>query len=89
MIAAFDEFQREIIVESTLAGLNSARKRGRKGGRPLSMDKDKIRVAESMLKDQDNYLFISDIIKQLGIGRTTFYRHFTPERIKKLRGIDI
>lgn len=85
MTAAFDEFQHEIIVESTLAGLNAARQRGRKGGRPLTMDKDKMRAAESMLKDAENYLFVSDIIKQLGVGRTTFYRHFPPERIKELR----
>ena len=38
-----------------------------------------------MLKDSENYPFISDIIKQLEIGRTTFYRHFPPERISELR----
>jgi len=46
---------------------------------------DKIRTAESMLKDTENYPFISDIIKQLEIRRTTFYRHFPPERINELR----
>jgi hypothetical protein len=46
------------------------------------MSKDgNIRTAESMLKDSENYPFISDIIKQLENGRTTFYRHFPPERI--------
>jgi len=85
MTAAFDEFQRELIVENTRAGLDSARKRGRKGGRPLLMNESKIRTAEAMLKDATNYEFISDIIKQLGIGRTTFYRHFPPERIKEFR----
>lgn len=85
MTAAFDEFQREIIVENTRAGIASARKRGRKGGRPPSMTEDKIRIAESMIKDIDNYPFITDIIKQLEIGRTTFYRHFPPEKINDLR----
>jgi len=85
MTAAFDEFQRELIVENTRAGLAAARKRGRRGGRPLSMTEDKIRTAESMIKDTENYPFISDIIKQLEIGRTTFYRHFPPERINELR----
>ena len=41
--AAFDEFQRELIVENTRAGLAAAHKRGRKGGRPTSMTEDKIR----------------------------------------------
>ena len=85
MTAAFDEFQRELIVENTRAGIAAARKRGRKGGRPPSMTEDKIRNAESMIKDIENYPFISDIIKQLEIGRTTFYRHFPPDRISELR----
>ena len=35
MTAAFDEFQRELIVENTRAGLAAANKRGRRGGRPM------------------------------------------------------
>ncbi len=85
MNAAFDQFQREIIVENTKAGLKSARKKGRIGGRPTLMTDDKIRIAQAMLKDTENYPFISDIIKMLGIGRTTFYRHFPPEQIGQLR----
>jgi len=85
MTAAFDEFQRELIVENTRAGLAAAHRRGRRGGRPPSMTDDKIRNAESMLKDSANYPFITDIIKQLEIGRTTFYRHFPPKRISELR----
>ena len=85
MNAAFDQFQREIIVENTKAGLKSARKNGRIGGRPTLMTDDKVRSAQSMLKDTENYPFISDIIKTLDIGRTTFYRHFPPEKIEQLR----
>ena len=85
MTAAFDEFQRELIVENTRAGLDAARKRGRKGGRPLLMDQDTIRAAEAMLKDTGNYEFISDVINQLDVGRTTFYRYFPPERLRELR----
>lgn len=85
MNAAFDQFQREIIVENTMAGLKSARKNGRIGGRPTLMNDDKVLTAQSMLKDTENYPFISDIINTIGIGRTTFYRHFPPEIIKKFR----
>ncbi|AJQ52539.1 recombinase family protein [Rickettsia conorii] len=85
MNAAFDQFQREIIVENTKAGLKSARKNGRIGGRPKFMSDDKMRTAKAMLKDNENYPFISDIIKTLGIGRTTFYRYFPPESIEQLR----
>lgn len=82
---AFDEFQREIIVENTKAGLLSAKKHGRVGGRPMSMTEEKIRTAQAMLKDKDNYPFITDIIKALKIGRTTFYRHFSPDTIQQIR----
>ena len=38
MTAAFDEFQRELIVENTRAGLKAAAKQGRRGGRPKAMN---------------------------------------------------
>ena len=49
------------------------------------MTVDKMRTAQAMLKDTENYPFITDIIKTLGIGRTTFYRNFPPKRIEQLR----
>jgi DNA invertase Pin-like site-specific DNA recombinase len=85
MTAAFDEFQRELIVESTRAGLAAAKKRGRRGGRPAAMDEKTVRIAEAMLKDKSNYPFIGDVIDQLDIGRTAFYRYFPPDRISELR----
>ena len=83
--AAFDEFQREIIVENTRAGLEAARRRGRRGGRPPAMDDEKRKLAEAMLKDTRNYPFVGDVIDQLKIGRTAFYRYFPPDRIRELR----
>tara|TARA_B100000614_G_C14521131_1_gene482617 strand:+ start:272 stop:538 length:267 start_codon:yes stop_codon:yes gene_type:complete len=85
MNASFDQFYREIIVENIKAGLASARKNGRIGGRTSIIADDKKRTAKSMIKDSENYPFISDIIKALGVGRTTFYRHFPPEEIQKIR----
>ncbi len=85
MTAAFDEFQRELIVENTRAGLKAAAKRGRRGGRPKAMNDQTIKHAEAMLKDTENYPFISDVIDQLKIGRTAFYRYFPTDRIKQLR----
>ena len=85
MTAAFDQFQRELIVENTKAGLKAARSRGRVGGRPRVLTEEKIKIASAILKDRENYPFISDIIKSLGIGRTAFYRYFPPEVIGSLR----
>ena len=85
MTAAFDEFQRELIVENTRAGLKAANRRGRRGGRPKAMDERTLKHAEAMLKDAENYPFVGDVIDQLRIGRTAFYRYFPPDRIKQLR----
>ena len=38
-----------------------------------------------MLKDTENYPFVGDVIEQLKIGRTAFYRHFPADPIKQLR----
>lgn len=86
MTAAFDEFQRELIVENTRAGLAAANKRGRRGGRPKAMDDNIMKQAEALLKDTENYPFVGDVIDQLSIGRTAFYKYFPPNRIKELRG---
>ena len=85
MTAAFDEFQRELIVENTKAGLEAARKRGRRGGRPKAMNDKSIKQAEALLRDTINYPFVGDVIDELDVGRTAFYRYFPPDRIKQLR----
>ena len=82
MTAAFDEFQRELIVENTRAGLAAANKRGRRGGRPRAMNEQTIKHAEAMLKDTENYPFIGDVIDQLKIGRTAFYRYFPTDHFR-------
>ncbi len=85
MTAAFDQFQREPIVENTKAGLAAARSGGRKGGRPRAMDDEKVRLAEALLRDREKHPFADDVIKQLEIGRTASCRCFPPERIRELR----
>ena len=84
MTAAFDGFQRELIVENTRADLRAAARQGWRGGRPEGMGERTIRHAEAMLKDTENFPFISDVIDHLKIGRTAFYRHFPPDRIRQL-----
>ena len=85
MIASFNEFQRELIVENINAGIKSAKKRGIKLGRPLAITEDKKKMIIAMLKDTKNYRFISDVIKASGISRGTFYRYFSLNLIKNIR----
>jgi hypothetical protein len=48
MLAAVDEFQRELIVEGTREGLAAARARGRTGGRPSKMTDAQIALARQL-----------------------------------------
>ena len=45
-----------------------------------------MKQAEALLKDTENYPFIGDVIDQLKIGRTAFYKYFPPDRVRQLRG---
>ncbi len=80
------QFERDLVRERTMAGLAAARARGRRGGRPSKLTPEMRRQAEAMLRDTRGYPFVSDVIRNLSIGRTTFYHHFPEERIQDLRG---
>jgi DNA invertase Pin-like site-specific DNA recombinase len=74
IFGALAEFERNLIRERTLAGLESARARGRLGGRPkLNAESSKIKMAKKLYKDKVNE--ISEIFKTLGISRATLYRY--------------
>src|SRR3954451_2059486 len=76
VFGALAEFERDLIRERTQAGLQAARARGRKGGRPRSLDETKMAQARSLHKNPANT--IADICATLGISRATFYRHLPP-----------
>lgn len=80
VFAALAEFEREIIRERTLAGLESARAKGRKGGRPRSLDENKAKLAHRLKEEGEHS--VEEICRMLGVGRSTLYRYLaeTPER---------
>lgn len=69
MLAVFAEFERDIIQQRTLAGLEAARKRGRIGGRPKVDEKTKKRVITLFNANES----ATDIAKEYGISRATVY----------------
>jgi DNA invertase Pin-like site-specific DNA recombinase len=73
IFGALAEFERDIIRERTQAGLNAARSRGRKGGRPKSLTPKKAQMAEALYKDKNNT--IDEICKTLNVSRATLYRY--------------
>lgn len=76
IFAALAEFEREMIRERTLAGMASARARGRKGGRPHKMTQAKLRLAMASLGQLKTK--IGPLCKELGIVKQTLYRHVSP-----------
>lgn len=73
MFAALAEFERELIVERTKAGLVAARARGRLGGRPRKMDKATLTMAMAAMSDPKSNA--SEVAKRLGITTTTLYMY--------------
>lgn len=76
IFAALAEFERELISERTLAGLASARARGRNGGRPYKMTPAKLRLALASMGQPNTK--VSDLCTELGVTRQTLYRHVSP-----------
>jgi DNA invertase Pin-like site-specific DNA recombinase len=73
LLAAFAEFEHDLIVERTLEGLASARARGRTGGRRPKMTPAKMKQARLMYDSQDYTL--QEIADTFGVGKTTIYRY--------------
>jgi DNA invertase Pin-like site-specific DNA recombinase len=76
IFAALAEFERALISERTVAGLASARARGRTGGRPYKMTPAKVRLAMAAMGHQDTK--VGALCAELGITRQTLYRHVSP-----------
>lgn len=72
VLASLAAFERDLVRERTLAGLQAARERGRVGGRPVSMTPDKLAVAKRMLAEGRPKTAIAATI---GVSRATLYTH--------------
>lgn len=69
IFGALAEFERDLIRERTMAGLQAARARGRKGGRKPAMSEDDVKKAEAMLLDPK--ITKTEIAEHFGVARTT------------------
>jgi DNA invertase Pin-like site-specific DNA recombinase len=76
MFAALAEFIRELIVEGTLEGLDAARARGQRLGRPPAMTPEQVRHARALLAQPN--ASIASIARLLGVSRSTLYK-YVPE----------
>ena len=81
IFGALAEFERNLIRERTQAGLEAARKRGRLGGRPRSLDTNKTELLYR-LYDEKNHT-IREICEMLEIPRSTLYDYLRQRKEKR------
>ena len=81
IVGAMAEFERDVIRERTTAGLEAARARGRKGGRPKATETIKPRnlaLAKELYAAREKS--IAEIMEQTGFkSRATFYKYVVNE----------
>ena len=75
IIGAFAQFERELMIERTLAGLEDAKRRGVKLGRRPGLTEDAKIKADAVAKLYSNGMQVLEICKILQISRGTFYRY--------------
>lgn len=84
IFAALAEFERELIVERTQAGLTAARARGRMGGRPRKMNRSTLMMAMAAMADPKANA--RQVAKSLGITTTTLYAYVNSDGTVKAAG---
>ena len=72
IFAALAEFERNLIRERTVAGLASARARGRKGGRREKLTQQQSHEIRVLMKDPA--VQVANIARQYKVSRSTIYR---------------
>jgi DNA invertase Pin-like site-specific DNA recombinase len=73
IFGALAEFERNLIKERTIAGLDAARARGRTGGRPRrNPQSGRVALAKRLYRDPT--MSVPEILKTLNISKATLYR---------------
>jgi len=73
IFGALAEFERAVIRERTSAGLQAARERGKKGGRPRTLGPKDLAAAKALLADPA--IRVEDVAARLKVSPATLYRH--------------
>lgn len=73
LFGALAEFERNLIRERTLAGLEAARARGRKGGRRKALDPEKRKLAVDLYHEKK--MTVGKVCELMGISKPTLYSY--------------
>ena len=78
VFGALAEFERNLIRERTQAGLAAARARGRRGGRPKSLDAAKRAIAVNLYDEKKHS--VKEICEVMGVSKPTLYKYIQAAR---------
>ena len=78
IFSALAEFERELIISRTAAGLAAAKARGVRGGRPSSLTSSQAAAARKLLKEPG--VKIRDVCSAFKVSRATLYRHLSQDK---------
>jgi DNA invertase Pin-like site-specific DNA recombinase len=73
IFASLSEFERNLISERTKSGLQAARSRGKLGGRPKKVPKEKRQLAKELYNNKKYSL--AEICNIIGISKPTLYKY--------------
>ena len=80
IFGALAEFERNLIRERTQAGLQAARVRGRKGGRPAALNADQQALAVQLYHQKQHT--VQQICDMMGISKPTLYKYIEAQSSK-------
>jgi DNA invertase Pin-like site-specific DNA recombinase len=75
VLGAVAQFERDVIVERTRAGMKAAKKRGVHVGRRVSLKPSQVEEARKMMEREHDPKTGSEVARLFGVGRATLYRH--------------
>ena len=82
LIASLAEFERELTIERTIAGLEAAKARGTNLGRPTVWTPERAEAATTLLAAGAT---VTQTATALGVSRATIYRHANPPKTTPTR----
>jgi DNA invertase Pin-like site-specific DNA recombinase len=85
MMAVFAEFERSIIRERTVAGLEAARARGRKGGRPMT---DMKKLDKAIKLHESGEFTVTQIEEMTGVSKGSLYRELNRRKQKAIKATE-
>lgn len=85
VFAAVAEFERELMLERTHAGLATAQAANRRGGRPKALDEGQIKRAKAMLANP--MITVEEVAQQMGVQVSTLYRHIPGGRSSVIKRV--